>query len=251
MSVKGLLGKALLASCVVGLAGAAPAVAQDWRDTQFLSDYTKLQPVPGKQGKDFAYVAPDLEKRVTRYDSVMVDQPEVFISPDSPYKGARPEDVAAIANVIRSTTIAALEERGYKIATAPGPNVLYTKLAVTDLQIKKKKKNLLAYTPVGFVVNTGVDALRDFMEKYDVLDVALQVEVQDSKSQEVFAAAVLQRGASADATKPISFDTLVAVTNELGERFACRLDNAHATAAGRIDCSDPATRKARPQVVRE
>jgi len=42
---------------------------------------------------------------------------------------------------------------------------------------------------------------------------------------------------------------VVAVTNELGERFACRLDNSFVQVAERIDCADPVARKSRPQVV--
>ena len=131
----------------------------------------------------------------------------------------------------------------------PGPGTLYVRLGVTDVQIAKKKRGLLAYTPVGFVVDVGVKALQEFMTKYDLLDMSLQIEVQDSANQQVIAAAVLQRGKTAGAKKPIPLDTLVAVTKEFGERFACRLDNGHVAAAQRIDCTDPAVRKARPNVV--
>ena len=210
---------------VIALLGTAPANAQEpWADDEFLTDYSKLKPMPGKGGKDFAYVAPETFDVVGKYARVMLDQPEVFISPASPYKGAKPEDVAAIAGLIRSTTAAALQERGYKIVDQPGGDTAYVRMAVTDLQIVKKKRGLLAYTPVGFVVDAGVKALRDFMDKYDILDMSLQVEVQDSVKHDVLAAAVIQRGQSADATKPIEFDAMVAVANELGERFACRLD---------------------------
>ena len=235
---------------VIALLVTAPASAQEpWADDGFLTDYGKLQPIPGKEGKDFAYVAPETFEVVGKYASVMLDQPEVFISSDSPYKGAKPEDVAAIAGLIRSTMAAALEERGYKIVDQPGADTVYIRMAVTDLQIAKKKRGLLAYTPVGFVVDAGVKALQDFMDKYDILDISLQVEVQDSVSHDVLAAAVIQRGQSADASKPIKFDAMVATTNELSERFACRLDNGRVPAAQRIDCVDPVARKARPKLV--
>jgi hypothetical protein len=131
----------------------------------------------------------------------------------------------------------------------PAPDALYIRLAVTDLQIDKKKCNLLAYTPVGFVVEVGVKALQGLMDKYDVLDMALQIECQDSVTQAVLAAGVIERGKSADAKKAISFDMMAAATNEFAERCACRLDNGHVMAAQRIDCTDPVARKARPKVV--
>jgi hypothetical protein len=241
----------LLAVLAIGLVPAIPADAADqWAGQTFLSDYSQLQPIPrSRDGNDYAYVVPEHAKLRGRYRKVMLDQPEVFISPRSPYKGAKPEDVAALAAVVRSTIDAALKERGYVLVDEPGVDTLYVRLAVTDLQIQKKKRKLLAYTPVGFVVDAGVKALQGFMDKYDLLDVALQAEIHDSTSEQVLAAAVLQRGSSAAAAEPLSFDTVVAVTNELGERFACRLDNSYVQAAQRIDCADPVARKSRPQVV--
>lgn len=241
---------AALASCALGLLCSVPAVAQQsWAGETFLTDYSKLQPMKGKEGKDFVFVAAGVEDRAGKYQSVMLDQPEVFIGANSPYKGAKPEDIAAIAGLVRSTTATALEERGYKIVDRPGNDVLYVRLAVTDLQIAKKKRGLLAYTPVGFVVNAGVKALQEFMDKYDVLDLSLQAEVQDSTSSEVLAAAVLNRGQSAGGDKRIDFDVMVAATDLFADRLACRLDNAHVPAAKRIDCTDPVARQARPKVV--
>jgi hypothetical protein len=241
---------ARLAACAATLLLAMPAYAQaPWSGETFLGDYTKLQLVPGREGKDYIYLMPGLEDRISKYRSVMLDQPEVFISADSPYKGAKPEDLAAIAGVLRSATATALQERGYAIVDQPGPNTLYVRSAATGLKIAKKKKNLLAYTPVGFVVDVGVKALQDFMDKYSVLDLALQIEIQDSLNQDVLAAGVVQRGKSVDASKPISFDQMVAVADEMGERFACRLDNSNVKAAERIDCTDVALRQARPKIV--
>ena len=62
----------------------------------------------------------------------------------------------------------------------PGPNVLYVKMALTDLSLERKKRRLLAYTPVGFVLKAGADSLRDMMEKYDIMGVAAQGQMADS-----------------------------------------------------------------------
>ncbi len=245
------LKTSLLSGIAVALLAAAPAHSQEspWAGQTFLPDYSKLQPAPGKEGKDYIYVSPNVEALASKYTKVMLDQPEVFISADSPYKGAKPEDIAAIAAAIRSTAAAAFNERGYSVVDTPGPDTLYIRVGVTDLSIKKKKRGLLSYTPVGIVVSTGANALKDFMDKYDILDMSLQAESQDSVSGEQIGALVLQRGESADATRPISFDALMAASNEYSERLACRLDNTHVPADQRIDCTDPATRKARPKLV--
>ena len=66
------------------LGTASVNAGEPWADDGFLTDYSKLQPIPDKEGKDFAYVAPKTFEVVGKYASVMLDQPEVFISPDSP-----------------------------------------------------------------------------------------------------------------------------------------------------------------------
>jgi len=123
------------------------------------------------------------------------------------------------------------------------------KIPLTTPPPQKKKRGLLAYTPVGFVVSTGVQALRDFTDKYDILDLALQVEVQDSVRHDVLGAAVVQRGRSVERGKPLSFDALNALVTEYGERTACRLDNSHVSADRRIDCHDAEARRQRPRVL--
>ena len=241
---------AAIASCTVLLFAATPATAGDqWAGETFLSDYSQLKLVEGREGRDYVYVAPESKQWIGKYRSVLLDQPEVFIASDSPYRGAKPDDLAAIAGMLRSTAAGALQQRGYRIVDQPAADAVYVRIAVTDLQIEKKKRNLLAYTPVGFVVDAGVKALEGFMDKYDILDVSLQLEIQDSLTQEVLGAAVIQRGKSADSPKRISFELLVAAMNEYSDRLACRLDNSHVQESQRVNCLDPVARKARPLVV--
>lgn len=239
----------LVTGTLVLLWAATAGAQQSWEGQTFLRDYSKLQPVASRDGRDFAYIAPGALDQAGKYDSVMLDAPEVFISPQSPYKGAKPADLASIGETLRSTTVAALQARGYRIVDQPGPNVLYIRLAVTDLQLEKKSRNLLAYTPIGFVVDTGIKALQNFMSKYNILDMSLQGELLDSQTQDLLGEFVVLRGKSADAAKPIPFDMLVAATDELSQRFACRLDNGRVPADQRIDCTDVLARKARPPVV--
>lgn len=248
------LSIALLAACTalatVAHAETDASSAQGpWAGQTFLADYSRLRPADRTPGHDYVYVAPQVGPGSAHYRKVMFDQPEVFISPKSPYKGAKPADIEAIAELLRSTTIAALQRRGYEIVEQPGPQTVYVRMAITDLQIAKKSRRLLAYTPVGFAVDMAVKALQSFMDKFNIIDMSLQVEVHDSQSGDVLAEAVLKRGKGADASKPIPFDVMVSSANELGERFACRLDNGRVAVAERIDCSDPAARGQRPLVV--
>jgi len=231
--------------------GGLPAAvsAGEWAGQTFLSDYDKLQLVEGREGRDYVYLREVDPERMGLFRKVLIDQPEVFISTESPYKGAKPADLAAIAGAVRESVATALQSRGYTLVESPAPDAVYVRLAVTDLSIDKKKRGLLAYTPVGFVVSSGVQALQEFTDKYEIRDMALQVEVQDSVRHDLLGAAVVQRGKSADTSKPLSFDALNALVAEYGERMACRLDNSHVTADRRIDCHDPAARQQRPRVL--
>jgi hypothetical protein len=240
----------LLAAIAALVAPAVPANAeQSWAGQTFLSDYGKLEPIPGKDGKDFLYIAPDAERRAKSYTRVMVDSPEVFISAKSPYWGAKPEDIAAISGLVCNSVTTALQKPGYGLADEPAADVIYLRIAITDLKIEKKKRGLMSYPPVGFVVDTGLKAMQEFNQKYEVLDLGLQTEVQDSRSGDVLAASVLRRGASGGVDKHLSFDVLVTAADVLGDRLACRIDNAHVPAAQRIDCTDPVARESRPRAI--
>jgi hypothetical protein len=56
-------------------------------------------------------------------------------------------------------------------------------------------------------------------------------------------------GRHLDVDKHLHFDTLVTAADVLGDRLACRIDNAHVPAAQRIDCTDPVARESRPRVI--
>lgn len=214
-------------------------------DRTFLSDYSKLQARVTVKGADYVYLAPGVADRLARYQGVMVDQPEILISPESDYKGAKPEDLAAIAALMREGLSARLSAGGYNVVQAPGPGVIYIRLALTDLKMKKKKRGVLGYTPIGFVVKAGADALKEMMDKYDIMGMTIQGELTDSQSNEVLFAIVAERGAMGEKPVRMDFDELDAQMQEFGGRLRCRLDNARAPQSPQIDCLDAAARAAR------
>jgi hypothetical protein len=234
-----LVSAAALLACGLGRI----AAAQDY-DHTFLRDYSKLQanPLPNNAGTDLLYMTPDALERAGKYTALMVDEPEVLISANSDYKGAKPSDLEAIAALVRSTLTDTLKAGGYGIVESPGPNVLYLKTAVTDLNLKRKKRRLLAYTPAGFVIKAGVDAVRNMMQKYDVMGAAFQGELADSTSQAILVEFVGLRGNNG---KRMSFDDFNNEIKGFASRLRCRLDNTHVPAAEKIDCLDPAARAAR------
>lgn len=224
-----------------------PALAADQSvtfDKTFLTDYSRLVPRQTPNGMDFAYIPPQAIENLAKFNAIMVDQPEILMSPNSDYKGAKPENLATIADSMREALDARLRAGGYNVVDKPGPGVLYVRVALTDLEITKKKRGLLSYTPVGAVVKFGTDALKEFMSKFDIMNMVIQAELTDSVTSKVLAQYVAVRGGG-DKPVRMDFDQLKANMDEFGERLRCRLDNAHGPVDKQINCLDPNARKAR------
>ena len=241
---------ATVAALVATTALTGIAVAQDVTyDKTFFADYSKLKQKTNERTNgggrtELMYIAPGALEKLSKYTGVMVDQPEVSISAQSDYKGAKPDDLKAIAEAMRNGGESRLKAGGYTVVDTPGPGILYVRMALTDLQLTKKKRGLLAYTPVGAVVKFGTDALKNVTSKYDIMNMTLQMEISDSQTNAALAQFVLLRGGG-DKPVRIDFDKLEADITEFGERLRCRLDNAHAAAGKQVDCLDPAARAAR------
>ncbi len=86
-----------IAAFVMGL-------AQDFQSSGFLSDYSRLQRnLPGQM--IYSYLASDAPDRMANYSAVMIDQPEIFVSPDSQYKGMKPDDMKQLADSFRNAMV--------------------------------------------------------------------------------------------------------------------------------------------------
>lgn len=206
-----------------------------------LSQFT--QTVEEEDGLDLVYLPAGNFERLAEYTRLMIDQPEIWLDPDSDYRGVKPDNQKAIADLIRERLIERVISRGYDVVDEPGPDVLYIRVALTDLYLKKEKRGILGYTPIGAVVKLSADMVRDMMSKVDIIEMALQIEMLDSQSQEVLAAIVVKRGAREDKDKGqelqrMNFDEFRSVVQEYGARLACRLDNARQPKPQQINCVD-------------
>ena len=71
------------------------ASAQDIQHSDFLTDYSNLKK-SADAAMDYEYLAPGAEN-MANYSAVMIDQPEIFIAPNSKYKGMKPDDMKVLA----------------------------------------------------------------------------------------------------------------------------------------------------------
>ncbi len=205
----------------------AQAPAQ-YVEHDFLTDYSLL--VPFADGvADYAYVSPTAFKDLANYDALIVDQPEIFISANSEYKGAKPDNLKAIADLMRSSLATRLEEGGYNIVQAAGPGVLYLRFALADLQLIKKKRGLTAYTPTGFIAHATVQGMtKDLAKKVRIDYLTIELELTDSLTGEVFFAGVISKGREEEDEKSeiVQWEVFEAFLQSLGRRMECRLNNS-------------------------
>jgi hypothetical protein len=170
------------------------------------------------------------------YDAVIIGQPEIFISPESKYKGFKPDALKILADSF-ATLVAEELEGTYRITTEPGPGVLHMRWAVTNLMLKRKwSKNPLAYTPVGAAANAikkGVTS--DITKKVQLKDVTLEIEFVDSVSGERLVAAAERRKKKGEDNLK-SWDDLEELLSAYGRLTKCRLDNARVPQEQWIDC---------------
>ncbi len=219
-------------------------------DKNFLTSYDLLQPRAGEKGQpgDLVYIAPNAMKRLAAYKAVMVDQPEILFSPDSKIKGMKPDDQKALAEAVRDALSGRLAEGGYSVSQQPGPGVLYLRVGLTDLMVSKKKRGLLAYTPIGAVVKFGSDAVRETLSKVDFIEMTFQAELVDSVSNDVLGAIVAPRGTrKGDGQKEtrIDIDEFDQNMRAWGNRVRCQLDNAKLPADKQSNCADDTANTAR------
>ena len=156
-------------------------------DSGFLDDYSILEPLAGTDAK--VYHAPGAWEKFKNYKAVMIDQPEFIIAADSDYRGIKPDQAKAVADVMRQNMSKAVSKI-LPVVDIAGPGVLYVGIAASNVHLKKKKRGLLGYTPAGFVVSSATAATQDMQEKIVLEDMKLEIKVLDSQTQELLAAAV-------------------------------------------------------------
>ncbi len=221
---------------VLGLCAAASATAQD---ESFFTDPSVLEPWE-KGTFDRGFVRPDVKDWAVKYDSVMVDQPETFVAADSKYKGAKPDHLKQLADSARLAVIERLEAGGYAIVDEPGPNVVYIRWALADLYLKKKKRGILSYTPIGAVVHATAKAMvEDLWKKIDINEMGLKIEWVDSTTGELISAGTASEGlrkSKGQKAELVSWEQLYAMFHTIGEQTRCHLDNGELLETEHEDC---------------
>jgi hypothetical protein len=163
----GALGAAvLLAGCAApgpsgSAAGAATAgtvaseaTVANVRRIGFLTDYARLQPMPGGGGM-LCWRNPGTNW--TRFDKVMFERIQVYLKPGST-QSVDPTDLKMLIDYFHSDLVKAIQPEA-QVVTAQGPGVLRVRIALTDLVPTNTVASLAGTAaPYGFVAEIGAGA---------------------------------------------------------------------------------------------
>ena len=114
------------------------------------------------------------------YNKLLLDNVEIFIAPDSKYKGFDADQMKILADSMRAVMIHAMEP-DYPVVTRPGPGVLVARLAITNVYLGKPPLRLRHYTPIGLVVG-GVKKLAGVQKNFSIKNASVEAELFDGQS---------------------------------------------------------------------
>jgi hypothetical protein len=133
---------------------ASEATVANVRRVGFLTDYARLQPMPGGGGM-LCWRNPGTNW--TQFDKVMFERIQVFLKPGST-QSVDPTDLKMLIDYFHSDLVKAIQPEA-QVVTAPGPGVLRVRIALTDLVPTNTVASLAGTAaPYGFVAEIGAGA---------------------------------------------------------------------------------------------
>lgn len=124
------------------------------RRVGFLTDYSRLQPIPGGGGMLCWRNAGTNWKQ---YDKVMFERIQVFLKPGST-QSVDPTDLKMLIDYFHSDLVKSIQPEA-QVVSAPGPGVLRVRIALTDLVPTNTIASLAGTAaPYGFVAELGAGA---------------------------------------------------------------------------------------------
>jgi len=221
--------------CMAATSSAQPV------DSGFFDDYSRLAPNEAT-GLDYMYARPGWEEVVRETRTVVLPQPEIFLAPDSKYKGMKPDDMKALADSLRSGMFVALAD-GFQIADNPGPDTLVLRVALTNMHLKKKGRiPLVGYLPPAYIAGTAKRMwLNDFAKNVLLTEAVVEMEILNGETGEILGQLVVELGDREAKKEFASWEELQAASMVAGLRLRCRLDNAKFEPEMRVNCLEAIT----------
>lgn len=209
-----LLGLTLAA----GVASAQDPAAAKPQYSGFLSDYSKLQPAPDREGIQLFI---DRSRDYRAYTKVKFDPIEVYLTPNPEYKGLQPDALKRMTDVFQSSFRKALGSE-YQVVDQPGPGVLRVRAAITGVQATKPPLGATDFIPIKALFNIGRAAAGASPQ---VAEMTAEIEVLDEKGTRVAAAVASRKGEQTLSQRDqVTWKDLQPITDYWATSFKQRLD---------------------------
>ena len=209
-----------LAAIAIDCAAQQPAAASGVPNASgFLKDYSRLQPVPGKEGR-YAWTAPTA--KLKPYTHFMLPPMEIWIDRDAQYRGLSADVVERLAHIYQSSFAQVLAPN-YAVVTQPGPGVATCRFAITGVTPERpafRPRDVIpikaAFTVIRAATGTSAQVAR----------VSAEIECEDSVSQKPLLAAVITGVGNKNFVEgePIKWDDVGPVLASWAQDFKARLD---------------------------
>ncbi len=173
----------------------------------FLDNYPPLTPA-GEGSEILMWMAPNIE---AKYVAVMVDQPVIFIHPDSPYKGIEPDELKVLSDAYREVVATKLAT-AHPVVEEPQPNIIRVRLALTNVYVKRKEES-----SHGSPTNEHTTKA-DLGRRYSLVEATVEAEGIDNETGQRLAVAVrkkVRREGEDVNEEATSWDDLRAALDEL------------------------------------
>ena len=165
----------------------SPAMAQtEFVPSGFLDDYSILKPNVQVKG-DYNYRKEGVS--ISKYPNVIIEPVEVWLDPESTYKGISPDVLKEMTEEFRNIMIKNLVGT-VNWVFEPGDGVMSLRLAITNVYAKKPKKKVLNYTPIG-LIRSGVKKAAG--TNYSLTNAVMEGELSDSVTGELLGALMATR----------------------------------------------------------
>ena len=163
-------------------------------ESGFFDDYSRLEPAAAPWA-DFVYVADTYAEEMAKIQAIIIPQPELFLAPDSKYKGMKPDSMKVITDSMQQLFEEAFAG-GYQIANSPGSNTMMLRMAFSNLYLKKKPRiPVVGWLPPAYLLTSAKrNILDEFTDNILLTELVWEAELTDSQTGEIFGRIIVKLG---------------------------------------------------------
>lgn len=161
--------------------------ADKFEHSGFLKHYPDLKADPDFKG---AYKWSNPKADLKKYNKLMVAPMEIWISPDSKYKGLSADQMSMINQTFQSIVREEMEP-DFPLVSKPGKDVLVLRVAFTNLKLKKKKKSLTSWLPPSLILSGLDKAFNESLNSIELESAQLEGESRDAITNELVATRIV------------------------------------------------------------